>query len=646
MGAAKMTRRNNLYFLGIVGIGLLAGLVFGPRSVIGEEDFTVVLIPDTQYYTQQSPVNNTYSAQTQWIKNNAAAENIKFTIHLGDIVQDRNSVESEWQIADAAHDILESGPNPVPYSIMPGNHDLEGSGSPDYTRDTTKYNEYFGVSRFSGQSWYGGHRGATNENNFSFFSAGDLDFMVVCLEPLPTDATLDWANTLVQSHPNHRVILTTHVYLNSDGSRSTARTYEGLQGNNANDIFDKLVKNNSNIFMSLCGHRCYEALNTAFNSQGKPVYEVMSDYQYEPNGGNGWFRTLRFKPSENKITLGSYSPTLDQHNRYGTFSVAYDMGGTIVVPDDDPAILAAYWDFETGGQDRIGNSTMAFQSGATIVPGRFGNGLRLTDSSTYGYASTGADPDLDRSSQFSVAMWVAYDDTDDPYGRLISRMEDADNGYNIAMADATSSSSQVIVRILADGISYHVTTSVAITRDVFHHVAFSFDDEAGPSATEKIQVWIDGNLIPTSDTSTAGGVQGTTDLVLGKGTATSADFAGILDEVRFYHGVLTASQVAALQMLPIPGDANGDGAVNDKDASLLAAHWGETVNPGNLAFGDFNGDGKVNAKDASIMVANWTGNGGETGPGILGMPEPSTLILIAMGVLMLSMIRRGVCRDA
>ena len=209
---------------------------------------------------------------------------------------------------------------------MPGNHDMTGSGPPGYTRDASLYNHYFGSDRFAGQPWYGGYFG-NNESNYCFFSAGDLDFMVLSLEFLPRDETLTWANSVIQANPDRRVIVATHKYLNVDGTRATATEYDGIIGNNGNQIFDKLVKNNENVFMVVCGHVGPEALNVAFNTAGKPVYEILSDYQTLTNGGNGWLRTLQFRPDTNQIAVESYSPTLDLHNLYGEYTLTYDMGG-------------------------------------------------------------------------------------------------------------------------------------------------------------------------------------------------------------------------------------------------------------------------------------------------------------------------------
>ena len=59
----------------------------------------------------------------------------------------------------------------------------------------------------------------------------------------------------------------------------------------------------------------------------------------------------------------------------------------------------------------------------------------------------------------------------------------------------------------------------------------------------------------------------------------------------------------------IPGDANGDGAINIFDAAGVSAHWypGPPVGPlGYDARADFNKDGAVNVLDAAIVSAHWT----------------------------------------
>ena len=58
---------------------------------------------------------------------------------------------------------------------------------------------------------------------------------------------------------------------------------------------------------------------------------------------------------------------------------------------------------------------------------------------------------------------------------------------------------------------------------------------------------------------------------------------------------------------------------------------------GNWGDGDFNGDTFVNDKDAAILAAHW---GYGTGEGA-DVPEPSTIVLLGMGAVgLLTCVRR------
>ncbi len=66
------------------------------------------------------------------------------------------------------------------------------------------------------------------------------------------------------------------------------------------------------------------------------------------------------------------------------------------------------------------------------------------------------------------------------------------------------------------------------------------------------------------------------------------------------------------------GDFNDDGRVNDIDATLLAGNWQMTLTPLVITWsdGDFNGDGRVNDLDATLLAANWGSGAGQA------VPEP------------------------
>ena len=75
--------------------------------------------------------------------------------------------------------------------------------------------------------------------------------------------------------------------------------------------------------------------------------------------------------------------------------------------------------------------------------------------------------------------------------------------------------------------------------------------------------------------------------------------------------------------------ANGDGVVDDGDASILGTHW---MQPATWADGDFNRDSIVNDADAAILAAHWGEGAGEE-----SVPEPGSLVLLA-GVAVMGMV--------
>ena len=100
----------------------------------------------------------------------------------------------------------------------------------------------------------------------------------------------------------------------------------------------------------------------------------------------------------------------------------------------------------------------------------------------------------------------------------------------------------------------------------------------------------------------------------------------------------------------IPGDATGDGIVNEFDTVALANHWG--MGNATWAMGDFDGDDLVSPKDAAILAGNW----GRTsryyvapetlapeGMAVAAVPEPSTGVLL-VGLLCLACFRQRASR--
>lgn len=297
---------------------------YGQDTGDGAQSFSVVLLPDTQNYSEKYP--DTYIAQALWIRRQAKQDNIKFAIHLGDIVQ-TSTKKPEWENADRAMRLLDGV---VPYSVAPGNHDMVVKN-----RDSTLYNKYYSPARFAGRKWYGGHMGDNNDNNYCFFEASGMKFMILNLEFAPRDETLEWAAGVTKQYADHRVIVATHCYMRPKQRDTGCATSYNIAGNSGEQIWQKLIRKQPNIFLVVSGHVLGVGLQTSINDAGGKVLEMLTDYQGLPNGGDGWLRSLKFVPSENKIHVRTYSPLLDKENKAAkeTFSLDYQMATSTQKPD-------------------------------------------------------------------------------------------------------------------------------------------------------------------------------------------------------------------------------------------------------------------------------------------------------------------------
>jgi hypothetical protein len=284
-------------------------------------DFTIIALPETGYYARDgSPIS---SAQTQWIVNNKDLRNIAYVAHLGDAVANGNALLSEWDNIDMAMRLIEN-PNTtgllhgIPYGLAVGDDDQTPHGSPD-GNSTELYNTYFGESRFLGRTYYGGHFGSDNDNHFSLFSAGGMDFIVIYLEydPEADGSVLVWAGDLLKTHIHRRGIVVSH-YISGPGSLAPF----GAQGQ---AVYDAL-KGNANLFLMLAGHQNGEGRRTDI-FDGNVVHTLVSNYQARANGGDGWLRIMEFSPANNRIQVSTYSPTLNQFetDADSQFTLSYDM---------------------------------------------------------------------------------------------------------------------------------------------------------------------------------------------------------------------------------------------------------------------------------------------------------------------------------
>ena len=298
----KSTCRIFLFSLSL--IGLIAGLplILEAKSIDtgSKEKFTIVVLPDTQYYSENYP--GIFENQTKWIIENKESMNIVFVTHLGDLVDHYESIE-EWDNANISMSKLMGT---LPFGVLPGNHDGAETGC-----DLTNYNHYFGFDRFNNESWYGGAYQNINTNNYQLFSAGGDDYLIFHIQFDPSDDRLSWASEVIDQYPSRRVIVATHDYVHGYYIWSNSRSEIGK------NIWEKLVKPHAEqIFLVLSGHYENEDRITSLED-GYYVHQLLSDYQDRPNGGNGWLRIIEFSSINDEIFIRTYSPYL---NKYETDS--------------------------------------------------------------------------------------------------------------------------------------------------------------------------------------------------------------------------------------------------------------------------------------------------------------------------------------
>ncbi len=225
------------------------------------------------YDQHEYPANDTFVKIYDYIINNADSKNIAHVFGLGDITE-RASVW-EWvkngcpyapdeEFSIAVEQFVRMKEAGLDFSLVRGNHESWDS-----------YNKYLGTGSEAGTLNYAGlvdevyvHPNGTADytNTIHYFSAGNLDYMVVTLDYGASDAVLNWAGERIQANPYKNVIVTTHAYMYHDGttidtndspapsSDSDNIVYDKSNINNGDDMWNKFISRYPNIVLAMSGH--------------------------------------------------------------------------------------------------------------------------------------------------------------------------------------------------------------------------------------------------------------------------------------------------------------------------------------------------------------------------------------------------------
>lgn len=314
------------------------------RDAIFAEDenaysYTIAFIPDIQistrlYYSRLKPIFS-------FLVDNKESMNIQYAISLGDLT-DNNTVE-EWDRVLEQYNRLN---DIVPYALIRGNHDIERN------EWALLYDEYFS----SQDSYYyhhvqnnGGFYDTTNtQNTYLLFSAGQVDYIILNLDFGASDDVLAWADRVLNQYPRHRAIIVTHGYLQSNGQLLTGE-YSGApsryvaEWNDADDMWDKLIRKHANIDLVACGHVGVDHIVCSTNEgdHGNTVYQMLSDTQYVDRKilGAGIVTLMHFTEDGRFARVEHYSTVDKKYFRESNYDVTMDFGeapGYVPPPEAEP----------------------------------------------------------------------------------------------------------------------------------------------------------------------------------------------------------------------------------------------------------------------------------------------------------------------
>lgn len=300
-------------------LSVLAGLVACGDDVPRARPWSLIVLPDTQVYSQQHP--EIFRAQLQWIAQAREPLGIRFAVHVGDVTETNS--EAQWRLARSSFEALEGT---VPYAIAPGNHDYELTA----TR-TSGLSRWFPAEELAQSPTFGGlFEAGRSDNAFHRFAVDGERYLVLVLEWGPRDTALAWAREVLSAHRDHQVIVVTHAYLYNDDTRYDWAQRGATQSwnphayeagprwagegelNDGQQIWDKLIDDFDNVRLVVSGHVAERGVGrlTSVTSAGGRVHQLLANFQGEALGGGGYLRILRFVDDE--LEVRTYSPYLGQ----------------------------------------------------------------------------------------------------------------------------------------------------------------------------------------------------------------------------------------------------------------------------------------------------------------------------------------------
>ena len=280
---------------------------------------------DAQHMIQHNYEDGSYRDYTYYIRdqfNHFVQEygegKIGYVLNTGDISDEPNNTAMFAECREISN-ILDNAN--IPNGVVAGNHDANWSN----------WCPYYGAKYYDYQDWWGGDYN-DNRGHYDLVTVGGRDLVVVCLGwTLENDnEATAWARRVFNNYPNRTGILAVHGYLGTDGEIlfNTARKFWAI----AEDC--------PNLTMIMCGHEPGTARNIRYTSDGRPVLEMLHDYQ-SGSPSNMWWKWLEGGSGLFRyVTIGDGTLT----NR--TFTISKDDYIRVYNRDPDADGGYYYWNMD------------------------------------------------------------------------------------------------------------------------------------------------------------------------------------------------------------------------------------------------------------------------------------------------------------
>ena len=267
---------------------------FTDKEPVGEYAYSFAFIGDTQNLNEKFP--DDFNKIYDWLAANKDEKKIQHVFGLGDITN--SDTDKEWK---TALDGISKLDGVIPYSLVRGNHD-----------STAQFTKTFGTDVYKNQ--FEGFYNDTLANSWRTFKAGSVDYLFITLDYGANDDVLNWASEVITSHPDHKVLITTHCYLFHDGTTldegDICPPSNSGGTNNGDHMWDKLISKHANIVLVVSGHDPWDTIvkKQTKGDNGNTVTQVLIDPQTVELGGPlGMVAMFYFSEDGSEIEVEYYS---------------------------------------------------------------------------------------------------------------------------------------------------------------------------------------------------------------------------------------------------------------------------------------------------------------------------------------------------